>query len=168
MDQYIKEFWETWNDPHARHAFLVHTPLVLGALGVFPLLGLAFRGFKSRPMRIVCMVWFLLMSGIAFMAEESGEAAAGNLWSLDPPMTGAEARAIERHEELGENGWIWPLIPCVLVTLTFVPKKPVRMTAGIVAIVAAVGVSAWVAMTGHAGGRLVYIHGLGVPERTPE
>ncbi len=167
MNQYIKEFWEAWNDPHARHAFLVHTPLVLGALGVFPLLGLAWRGFKSRPMRIVCITWFILMSGLAFMAEEAGEAAAGNLLSLDPPMTGAEARAIEHHEELGEDGWIWPLIPGVLTALTFIPKRPIRLGAGILGVIAAIGVSAWVAVTGHAGGRLVYVHGLGVPERTP-
>lgn len=167
MNQFIKEFWETWNDPHARHAFLVHAPLILGALGVFPLLGLGMRGFKSRPMRIVCVVWFLAMSGVAFMAAEAGESAGFNLNNMDPPMTGAEARAIDRHEELGENGWIWPLFPAALTLVTFVPKRPVRIGAGVLAVIAAIGVSVWVAMTGHAGGRLVYVHGLGVPQRTP-
>ena len=121
-----------------------------------------------RSMRIVCIVWFLLMSGLAFMAAEAGETASGNLLNLDPPMTGVEARAIERHEELGENGWIWPLIPAVLTMLTFVSKKPIRVGAGVLAVLAAIGVSIWIAATGHAGGRLVYVHGLGVPERTPE
>lgn len=167
MSQYIKEFWDTWEDPHARHAMLVHMPLILGGLGVLPLLGLAARGFTSKSMRIVCLAWFLTLSGLLFMAEEAGEEAADNLLSLDPPMTGVEARAIERHEELGENGWIWALIPAALVGVTFIPKRPVRIGAGGLALAAAFGVCAWVALTGHAGGRLVYIHGLGVPERTP-
>ena len=53
----ISDFMQTWNDPHARHAFLVHWPVVLGALGFLPLLGLAFSKWKSTPMKVVCVGW---------------------------------------------------------------------------------------------------------------
>lgn len=99
------------------------------------------------------------------MAANSGEAAQDNLSVRSPGITAAEHDAIERHEELAENGWIWPLIPAALVLLTF-PKKPaVRRPAFALAVVASLAVSYWVALTAHAGGKLVYDLGIGVESR---
>ncbi len=153
------------NDPHIRHAALVHFPIVLAALGILPLIALLMTGLKSRALKLFCVLWFAMASGGAALAANSGEAAADNLSVRSPGITAAEHDAIEHHEELAENGWIWPLIPAVLVLLTF-PKKPaVRRPAFVLAAIASLGVAYWVALTAHAGGKLVYDLGIGVESR---
>ncbi len=150
-------------DPHARHALLVHLPIVFGLLGIVPCLVFAATKFKSTPARVVCIVWFAIASAGAGVAAWSGEEAEEGVEHIG--LTEIEDEALEAHEELGENGWMWPLIPVVLIGATFVPKKQVRVSAGVLAIVASVGVAVWIARTAHLGGKLVYVYGLGVPER---
>jgi len=77
----------------------------------------------------------------------------------------AEEEAVEHHEKLGHNGWMWMLIPAGLMGLTFVPGKRVRIAAASGGLAASLGVAGWVALTAHAGGELVYVQGLGVPDR---
>lgn len=150
-------------DPHARHALLVHLPIVLGVLGIVPCLVFALSGFKSKVARAVCIAWFAAASAGAWLAAEAGEEAEERVEGT--ALTPVEKAAIHEHEELGEGGWVWPLIPAVLLGATLVPKKQVRVGAGVLAAAASVGVAVWIAQTAHLGGRLVYVHGLGVPER---
>ncbi len=150
-------------DPHARHALLVHLPIVFGVLGIVPCLVFAVSGFKSKIARVVCIAWFAAASAGAGLAAGAGEEAAEGVESA--ALTPVEKAAIHEHEELGEGGWMWPLIPAVLVAVTLVPKKQVRVGAGVLAAAASVGVAVWIAQAAHLGGRLVYVHGLGVPER---
>ncbi len=163
MSNMISQFF---NDPHIRHAVLVHFPVVFGLLGILPLLALLMTGLKSKPVRIVCIAWFLLASGGAALAANSGEAAEHNLREQSPNMTQEERRAVHEHEELAENGWIWQLVPAALVLLTFPNKGAIRKTAFVVSCVAALGVAGWVGLTAHRGGRLVYDLGIGVHART--
>ncbi len=158
-------FMESWNDPHARHAVLVHLPVVFGALGLLPLIALACTGFRSRTLKLVAVVWFLIASGGAALAANSGEDAEKSLKSRLPALTEVEDKAIHEHEELAENGWIWPLIPAALVAITLLPPRGLRIGAGVLAIVAGGGVTGWIALTANAGGKLVYVHGIGVPAR---
>lgn len=153
---------EMLGDPNARHAMIVHTPVVLGSLGVVVVLGLAATGFKNAAMRWVCIAWFAVASAGCAMAALSGEDAEEAV-EHSAAMTADAKATLEHHEELGEGGWIWPLIPLAFVMMTFVPRRPVRVGAGVLAIVAAGGVGVWVAATAHEGGRLVYEHGVGAP-----
>lgn len=167
----LNEINQTLADPHARHALFVHFVVALASLGWLPLVALTLGGFRNRTLKITALVMFLILSITAGIAARSGEAAEGNVQLMQPPPTGIEAELLDRHEDLGEGGWIWPLIPAALVALTLVPPGPagelkrVRQIAGALALVAAFGVAGWVAYTGHLGGRLVYFHGVGVPPR---
>jgi uncharacterized membrane protein len=156
----LNDILRSLSDPHTRHAMIVHFPLALGALGVLPLIVLSTTKFSSRPLKVLCLGWFLVASGAAALAANAGGAAKE---SVEKVATGAAKAALHDHEELGENGWIWPLIPAGLVVATFVPRRKVAVAAGSLAIAGALGVAVWAAYTGHSGGQLVYTHGLGVP-----
>ena len=161
----IDSMIESWQDPHSRHALLVHFPVVLGSLGLIPVLGFACTRFRSRLGSAVCIAWFVAaMIGLG-LASGAGEEAYKKVEQSHPPLTQREHDALEEHESLGEGAWLWAL-PCVLLAVgTLVPRKPVRLSAGASLIVAAAVLTGFVAVTGHTGGRLVYEHGLGVPPR---
>jgi len=91
----------------------------------------------------------------------------GNVEPLPNVEFRVESEALDRHENLGEGGWMWPTGVAVLLGLTFVRAPKVRLPAGLLALAAAVGVASWAALAGHTGGALVYEHGLGVPARSP-
>ena len=150
---------QSFSDPHTRHAMIVHIPIALGALGVLPLIALALTRFSSRPLKLLCLGWFVVASAGAAMGANAGSQAEDR---VERTATPAAKSALEQHEELGENGWIWPLIPAGLVALTLVPRRRIAVAAGALAIAGAAGVTAWVTYTGHTGGQLVYAHGLGV------
>ncbi len=154
---------DTLQDPHARHAMLVHFPIVLALIGVVPLIiHLAMKG-RSRGLGVALVAWYAAASIGAGLAANAGEAAEEGVEAL--VLTPAEQAALERHEELGENGWVWPLIPAALAAVTLVPRPRLRLAAGGLALAAGAGVAVWVGATAHAGGELVYRHGLGVPAR---
>lgn len=154
---------EALRDPHARHAMLVHLPIVLGVTGVVPLAILAMGRFRCDRLRWTVVAWFALLSLSSLVAASSGSAAARNLERSIPPLSPGDQRALAMHEHRGERAWIWPLIPALLVAWTARPAA--RPVAGRAAAVAAVGVACWFGLIGHVGGRLVYARGLGVPVR---
>ncbi|MFM9958629.1 MAG: hypothetical protein ACKVZJ_11175 [Phycisphaerales bacterium] len=156
-----------FSDPHARHAIITHWPIVMCA--VLPLLVLlvAFTKGKNKTLIYVALGASIVACASAFMAEQSGEAAEFSLNARYQPISAAEAAALHEHEELGEGGWLWPLIPMAFLGVLTVPTKR-SMTRWVLIAMALLGSVAgvvWVSMTAHAGGKLVYVHGLGVPER---
>lgn len=154
-------FIDSFTDPHARHAILSHLPIVLGALGFLPVAAWLATRMKNRATLITGLVMFALASAGAFAAAQAGEAAQHH---LSGPMSVAAETALERHEELGESGWLWPLAPFgALAVAGLIPARRLRATFGAVALAAALGVAGWVALTAHEGGNLVYVHGVGVP-----
>jgi uncharacterized membrane protein len=163
----LHDFMATWDDPHARHAMLIHAPIVLGVLGVLPLLALAATGFRSAPLKWVLLGWFLAASAGGWLAADAGEKAKESVERRQGPLSRLEKDVLHDHEELGENGWIWPLIPAALVGVSLVRPRKVQLIAGWLAVAASLGVGGWVATTAQAGGKLVYVHGLGVPGRGP-
>jgi hypothetical protein len=155
----MTQLFDLWGNLPARHAMLVHLPVVFGLLGVVPLLALAAGRFQSKSLRWVCLIWFVALSAGAGLASMSGEEAEEAIED-QIAMTAQAEHDLEEHEGLGENGWIWPLIPAVFISLTFVSKPKVRLPAGALAIAGSIGVAVWIALTAHAGGRLVHVHGL--------
>lgn len=161
----IDSMLQSFQDPHSRHALLVHFPIVLGALGLIPVLALAIRKFRSPIGSAVCIAWFVAaMIGLG-LAAGAGEEAYERVEASQPPLTQAEHDALEEHESLGEGAWLWALPAVVLAAGTLVPRKPVQIGSGVLLIAAAATLSGFVAITGHTGGVLVYEHGLGVPQR---
>lgn len=160
-------FSQFLNDPHIRHAILIHFPIVFALLGILPLLALLATRLNVPSLKVLCVAWFVVASAGAFFAAQAGEAAEDHLGVRSPGITQADHDQIEHHEELAENGWLWPLIPAALVLLTFPTRGAIRKPAFILACVAALGVAAWVALTASSGGKLVYDLGLGVHARTP-
>ena len=154
------------NDEHARHALLVHFPIVLSLIGVIPLVALAFTGFKSVTLKWVCIGCFALASLGGYFAKDAGHDAASHvIREMLPKPTKAERSAIGRHADLGNDVWFWSLLPAVLIGVSLTPKRKVAVIAGSLGLAAGIWAGVWVARTGDAGGRLVYVYGLGVPER---
>lgn len=161
----MNDILRSLSDPHARHAVLVHMPIALSMLTPLVLLVLAFTGFRNRTLQGVSLAFLLLSAIGAGLAANAGEAAEDSLHQFHLVSTDAASAALERHEELADGGWKWPLIPAAfLLVCIALPKKPaVRLGAGSLALLASVGVAAWIAMAAHAGGALVYDYGLGAP-----
>ena len=151
-------------DPHARHAMMVHLPIA-GALLAVPLtIALALTKFKNHGVRwSTVAVLFFAMVG-AGLASGAGEEAISNvridtIGTLSPDA----ARALERHEGYGEGGWMWPALAMVLVGITSAKQPKLRICFGSAAVLAVLVVAGWATLAGHTGGVLVYEHGLGVP-----
>jgi uncharacterized membrane protein len=156
---------QSFQDPHSRHALLVHFPIVLGALGLIPVLVLAVKKFHSPICSVVCVAWFAgAMIGLG-LATGAGEEAYERVEVSQPALTKAEHDALEEHESLGEGAWLWAIPALAFSAVTLVPRKSVRVGGGVLLIVAATTLAGFVAITGHTGGLLVYQHGLGVPQR---
>ena len=161
----LSEMMQTLQDPHARHAVLVHFPIVLSLVGFLLTVALAATRFKNQTLRWVAVACFLAGSVGAGLAASAGEESEERIEDTQA-LTAAEEEAISRHESLGEGGWMWPLGAGALVAVTTVRKRKLQIGAGVAAVVAGAGVSGWVGWTGHTGGAIVYQHGLGVPARS--
>lgn len=166
----LNDLLQSLNDPHARHAMMVHLPIAGSLLGLLLTFIWALTRFRSTGLGSAAAVLFLCGSLGAALAARAGEAAADGVEGT--ALSAAEKQALESHEELGENGWIWPLIPAALIGLGLIARTPepkqvnrIRVAMGVLGLVGGVGVAGWVATTAHEGGKLVYTHGLGVPAR---
>jgi len=160
----LSEMMQTLQDPHARHAVLVHFPIVLSLVGFLLTAVLAATRFKNQTLRWVAVACFLAGSVGAGLAAGAGEESEEQIEDTQT-LTAAEEAAISRHESLGEGGWMWPLGAGALVALTAVRKRKLQIGVGIAAVAAGAAVAGWVGWTGHTGGAIVYQHGLGVPAR---
>lgn len=160
----VNEMLRTLEDPHARHAAMVHLPIVLTLVGVLAAVALAFTRFRQRVLALVAVLAMVGASIGAGLAAGAGEEAYERV-EKTPGMSAIEEEHLERHEELGEGGWKWPLGAAILLAGTLIPKRQVRVIAGVAGVIASIAVAGWAGWTGHTGGVLVYEHGLGVPQR---
>lgn len=156
---------ESFNDPHARHAMIVHLPIAGSLLGLALLALLAAFRFKPVGLRVAVTAVYAAITVGAVLAADAGEAAEENVEHSVPALTSVEESALEAHEEAGEGAWVWLLAPAALSLGMFVPKKKLRVIAGGATLLAAAASAGWISWTGHLGGELVYTHGLGVPAR---
>lgn len=157
---------DSFADPHARHAILVHWPIVLMPVGLALLLWFAGTGFKRRGVGVAAVLALLGATGGAGLAAGAGEEAYERVEHATPALNAGEKAALERHESLGEGAWLWPAGCAALAAGGLIPKpRRLGVGLGLLAIVATLGVSVRFAWTAHTGGVLVYEHGLGVPAR---
>lgn len=156
----LSSLLESMQNPVTRHAALVHIPLALAMLGILPLLAAAITRFRNRTLVYVCAAWFLVAAGSAFAAAQSGEDAEDVAQVRG--LSASASKALHEHEELGENGWMWMLIPAAFSAGALIPRRSIAVASGCLAIAGAAGVGVWAANTGHSGGQLVYAHGVNV------
>ncbi len=152
--------WETLSDPSMVHAAVVHLPIALSVVGI-PLVYLcAVSTRDNEVLRWVTVGCYALAALTAVIAMQSGEGAMGKA----PAQLSKEVwDQIQYHEALGEKVWILGTVTAVLVALGAIKIRPVQRTVMTLALLASLGMGAWVAITGHHGGMLVYEYGVGTP-----
>jgi (2Fe-2S) ferredoxin len=102
---------------------------------------------------VLCNVVFL-SAVVAWQAGEAGEAAEP---IVEARLRTDDARRIlHDHEERGEK--VAPLMAATagLIAFSLIPRRGVRLAAGLAATAAALGTAAVVVMVAHDGGRLVH------------
>jgi len=185
--EFLLDFPETWANVQARHALLVHAPIVLSLLCPIAVLLLAIRGGRDRGLRWTALLLSAALAVTAFVAKQSGEEAEE---AVEGALSEAAEEVLEHHEELAEWVWVFGLVGFVLVGLSFGPhvlksrgefpspasnhakladavriKIMERVAPWAMWIAAALSIftAAWVANTAHHGGELVYEYGAVVP-----
>lgn len=165
-------FAEALADPHARHAVMVHLPIVFipaaGAVLLAHLGMLVTTKTRNPTLPLVALAMLLIAAAGAGLAAGSGEEAIDLVERAAAPLTEAELDALEHHESLGEGAWMWPTGVALLTALTLVPirnREWLPPATAALALSGAVAATTWAVQTAHAGGALVYQHGLGVPDR---
>ncbi len=161
----MQQLLESISEPNTRHAMLVHFPIAMGTLSIVLLAAFALGAFRNSTLRWTVVAWCLAVSLGLWLAAGAGRDAAAAIRASEPLPGPEQLRALDLHEVRGARAWLWPLVPGVLAALTHRRGPRARVALGAGATVAAVGVAAWIGFVGHVGGRLVYVHGLGVPAR---
>lgn len=158
-----QEVFKVLSHPPALHAALVHAPIMLSMIGaLLCALVLATRG-RNLTLQVsagVCLATALVSALAAANAGENAFALMGDA----PDIARQNA---ETHRWMAEK--VWLLAGITLITWGLSWAKPARLSlAGRIGAAASSGVlAAWVGLTAHHGGTLVYQHGIGVQPQTP-
>lgn len=149
------------------HPLIVHFPiallLVAPLFAFLGLLGIRRSPSKGRPFLMAALLLMILGTGAAFLAAETGEAAARMA-----PETPQIRSVLEHHEGLAEGvEIISSALTAALAGILFLPRllhrelSGSRLTVLLVLFLVACGAGALiVANTAHAGGRLVHEFGV--------
>jgi uncharacterized membrane protein len=149
--------WQSFVDPSMRHAMLVHLPIGL-SVAALALAVLSWRRPEARGVWLATVIVQASFTLAAFATVKSGEAAK----DAAPLGISASARELlHEHEELAES---LPYFGLAMTILTLVRRRlPSRWEpwAAVGSIISTVAAGAWLGNTGHHGGQLVYLHGVG-------
>ena len=159
MMDIINEMIQASQHPPRLHAMVVHFPIAISVIGLIMLFVLAFTGGKSNGWRWACVLVYAIGAGTAFVAFQSGQQALSDASSS--LTSDAVSELASRHEEMGEKVWIFLAVTTVLIAVTAIPYPPCRIGFLVLSILAGIATAGWVAVTGHEGGTLVYMHGIG-------
>ena len=152
---------ESLANPAARHAALVHTPIAISALAVPAAVALACTKARSDTLRWACVALLAIGTITAWLAEEAGEAAVNELDTAT--FTVDIIQTLETHEQMGERVWLLFAAATAACALTALKKPPARIAALVATVALTLTLAAYVAVTAHHGGTLVYHHAVGVP-----
>jgi uncharacterized membrane protein len=145
-------------NPQQRHAMIVHMPVAISVLGVVTLIVLAIVRGRSNPVRWLAAGMYFIAAVTAYMAKLSGFEASMMVEVFSP----AFQDDLKHHKQLAENLPIAMLTQAILISLTALPKKKVRITMLVLSLVMSLWLAVWVAQTAHHGGEMVYVHGAAV------
>lgn len=153
------EIFDTFNDPRMLHAAIVHMPIALAVLGV-PLLCLSAALSERNTFRTLCFVLYGSLAAMAFITIQTGDKAR----DVAPNTLGQEVwDVMELHETLANYTWMLALAVTVLLALSYIKYRPIRVAAMVFALLAALATGVLVSSAAHFGGQLVYVHGVGTP-----
>jgi uncharacterized membrane protein len=158
----VNEMMESWSDPASRHAMVVHFPIVLSILGV-PLAIATLAWPKRAALRWIAVALFVVMAATSWVARGSGHLAENGVSSA---LSIAGDDRLEQHEDMGDTVWLFAVAVAGCLAGTAIPRAAVRIGAGVIGSALALGCAAWVGVTAHHGGALVYVHGAVVPSET--
>lgn len=158
--------YDLLTDPQKAHAAAVHLPVAIAVLGALGTLLLLFSGGKWRGMRWALVVMYAAGMLFGWLADETGHRAEAMLSQRGPTLDGTAEELLKQHVALGE--WVWIPMGITLLALCFVggKKSGPRVLMAVIALVAALGTNAYIAVVATKGGALVYEHGVGVPAST--
>lgn len=158
----VDALWAVISDPRRLHAAMVHVPIALALVLPLGMLTFLCLGGRSHVGRWSLVVAYGLAAVCGWYAAESGEMAVQ--YEHAPASRSVEAlELIELHERFGD---VVPMILAgcaVLLVLTAIPGRAVRLTFLLLSLAASLGAAGWVGVTAHYGGELVYQHGVNTP-----
>lgn len=155
-----QEVLDVLSHPQALHAALVHAPVVLAMIGaLLCMLVLATRGRHAWLRNGACICLALVLVS-ALGAARAGQSAFGLMG--DVSLAARETAAM--HRWMGERVWILALLALGAALLARSTRPRAAMIGRIGAAAASGTLGAWVILTAHHGGTLVYKHGVGVPQ----
>ncbi|MBI5094025.1 MAG: hypothetical protein HZB26_16485 [Candidatus Hydrogenedentes bacterium] len=145
-------------NPHMLHAIAVHLPIALVFLGIPLVYVCAVTSSERDILRWVTVGVYAVIAIAAYLAQLAGSAALDELKNIPDNVW----TMINTHEEMGEKIWMFAVATMFLLALSSVKVSWFRTGTMTVAMIASLFTGAWVAVTGHYGGALVYQHGAGV------
>lgn len=163
MIEQLRHAIEGLNNPSVRHAAMVHFPIVLASICTMLALASALL-HKNITLRVVAIIAAMMFIASCFIAVNSGENAEH---ALKGPIADAADAALHEHEEMAEKLWMFAAVATGLLLVSAIPKPIVRHGTALLAVLTCASSIAWVTITAHLGGTLVYTHGIGTPNARP-
>lgn len=152
-------FAELFSNPSMMHAAVVHMPIAAAVFGLL-LIGLSAIFHRNNSIRAVTALMFLIASASAYLAIETGEDARELVPNTMPTAVWDQLTA---HAQNAENVLYASIFTLICLLISLIRVDTVRIVGLLLAGVGAVAANVFVAQTGHLGGTLVYIHGVGTP-----
>jgi uncharacterized membrane protein len=158
----LRQMSEAYHDKQQLHAILVHLPIAASILGLVLIVALVLTRGRSAGLRWACFIVLALGALSGYLAAAVGEDA--EMFARDNLVSTPAADAeLEAHTDMGDKVWIFLAGTAVLTALTALKVPVVRMIVLILTLLAGVTTFTWVGITGHRGGRLVYVYGAVAP-----
>ncbi|MCH7526010.1 MAG: hypothetical protein IID39_01105 [Planctomycetes bacterium] len=158
--EFLTEFSEVWSQVQARHAMLVHVPIVLSLLCVVAAVWSAVRLGKIAVLHRAALVLTLILAVTANVTARSGHEAEE---AVEGILSEEGEHALHEHESLGDKIWFLAAAASVCLAVGFAKKDWVRTASSWAAAVLTVVAAGVAANAGHFGGQLVYKYGAVIP-----
>lgn len=155
----LEEMLSVFRDPQARHAALVHAPIVLSLLAPLAAGLSALHRAENRALRGLTVACFAALLLSALSATWSGEAALAEIGEAT-----IEARRVaQTHANMASRVWGFAAVGMLLAGGAWLQRRALARVAAALATVVGVMAAGWVGVTAHHGGTLVYSFGIGTP-----
>ena len=160
MIEEFKEIISALDNPSMKHAVFGHLPIALCIL-LIPLTLAAALLRSNRTCRIMAICAFGLLLISSYLTVNTGERAEE---AINKVLTREVYELLEEHEAMAEKLWFFAIAGLILLAVSDWVGKPGLRTAGLwLAVVVSIAAFAWVSVTAHHGGTLVYSFGVGTP-----
>ncbi len=142
------------------HAIAAHMPVALSALGVLGVLVAVLVKTQRDSLRWAVVGLYVVMAVCAWLAVQTGEKARAE---VSGAIGSAIWDTIDTHQYRADRVWMFALGTAVVMAGSIAARGGLRTIMSVVTLFASLATAGWVMATGHAGGTLVYQHGIGIP-----